>query len=228
MTDSPRPDEAETPPPPAPVDRLEAYDRVQTRPEPPPVARRRPAWQAVALVAAVAAALVAGYLYVAPNPIGESENLLAHLIESAEAFRPDLETPDPEEAQGFVLDQLGWAVAPPALPGLTLEGVQVAVIGQATSAGATPADVVVPAFSYVGGDDDPVVVYAYDYITLDRIGASFDLPDATYAILGEPVPVDSRRMGGSQLVTWRRRAIIFTAVTESEGLAERIAQAVAG
>lgn len=226
MTDPSHPD-ADTPESSAPVDRLPAYDRVQSRPGTSDEAGRRPVWKTLALLAAVVAVLVAGYLYFTPNPITESGNLLAHLIESAGEFSPDLNTGETGEAQAFVLDQLGWAVAPPDLPGLSLDGVQVAVIGQAESGGATPADVVVPAFRYQDASGEPAVVYAYDYITLDRIGSSFDLPDATYAVLGEPTPVDTRRLDGMYLVTWRRRAIIFTAVTQSEALFEQIAQAVA-
>lgn len=222
--DRPPPDSAED----TPVDRLAAYDRVQTRVGAED-GRQRPLWRTLLVAALVVGALAAAYWFFAPRPVGESGNLLAHLVTSADEWDlgAEFQTGDVEEAQAFVLDQLGWAVAPPALPDLTLVGVAVAAIGQAEVGSATPADVVVPAFRYVGDGDEAAVVYAYDYITLDRIGASFDLPDATYAVLAEPSPVDPRRLDDAFLVTWRRRAILFTAVTESESAFERIGQAVA-
>ena len=225
MTPSRPPDEALDE---DPVERLAAFDRVQTRPPVAP-APRRPAWRvllAVALVAALGAAL---YLVWGPEPLGESENLLAHLVESAAEFRPDLTTTRPDEAQAFVADQLGWAVPPPDLPALALVGAGLAVIGQAEVGGAaSPADVVVPAFRYEGADGEAAVVFVYDYITLDRVGASFDLPEPTYAVLAEPSPVDTRRIDEVYLVTWRRRAMIFSAATRSEAVFERIGQAVSG
>ena len=205
---------------------LSAFDRVQTRASAP----KEPfAWKTLALAALVAIGLAIGYTRIADDSGFESENLLIHLIESADGFRADLGTTRPEEAEEYVYGQLGWAVTPPDLPGLALVGVQIATVG-AIDAGTTdgaPVDVVVPAYRYEGGAGEVAVVYAYDYIVLDRVRASFDLPEATYAVLGEPTPVDTRRLDDRYLVTWRRRAMIFTAVTDSETVFEQIGQAVA-
>ena len=213
-----------------PVERLAAFDpRADAAGPAAPAPPRRPAWRALLLVALVAGAGAVAYAMWGPEPEGESENLLAHLVASAAEFRPDVSTTRPDEAQAFVADQLGWAVPPPDLPALALVGAGVAVIGQAEVGGAaSPADVVVPAFRYEGADGEAAVVFVYDYITLDRVGASFDLPEATYAVLAEPTPVDTRRIDEVYLVTWRRRAMIFSAATRSEAVFERIGQAVSG
>jgi hypothetical protein len=84
----------------------------------------------------------------------------------------------------------------------------------------------VPAFRYEGADGARTTVFAYDYILLDRVRTAFDLPDGTYAALSEPTPVDSRVVDGQFVVSWRERAMIFSAVTSSEQVAEQIRQAV--
>lgn len=233
MSETPRPTPADASEPapgpagrPGPVQRLAAYDRVQTRPaEPEPSGS---VWRLVAALALVVALAAAAWVLFRPPALSESESLLAHLVASAAEFRPSVATTRPDEAQAFVTDQLGWAVPPPDLPALALVGVGLAVIGQAEVGGAaSPADVVVPAFRYEGAGGESAVVYVYDYITLDRVGASFDLPEATYAVLAEPTPVDTRRVADAYLVTWRRRAMIFTVVTQSEEVFEQVGQAVA-
>ncbi len=205
---------------------ISAFDRVQTR----TAAEETPfPWKTLVLVALVAVGLAVGYAALTDEAGAESENLLVHLIESAATFRADLGTTRLEEAEAYIYDQLGWAVTPPDLPGLALVGVQIATIG-AVNAGTTdgaPVDVVVPAYRYEGAAGESAVLYAYDYIVLDRVRAAFDLPEATYAVLGEPTPVDTRRLDDAYLVTWRQRAMIFTAVTSSEAVFERIGQSVA-
>ncbi len=205
---------------------LSAFDRVQTR---PPAPKEPFAWKPIALLALVAIGLALAAVFLVDESGFESENLLVHLIESAGEYRADLGTTRPEEAEEYVYGQLGWSVTPPDLPGLALVGVQIATVG-AIDAGTTdgaPVDVVVPAYRYEGTTGESAVVYAYDYIVLDRVRSAFDLPEATYAVLGEPTPVDTRRLDDAYLVTWRRRAMIFTAITDSETVFEQIGQAVA-
>lgn len=206
---------------------LSAFDRVQTRPEPEPPPSF--SWKTLVLVLLVVAGLVVAYDLFMGDEGFESENLLVHLIESADAFQAHLGTTRPDDATEFVYGQLGWAVTPPDLPGLALVGVEIATIGTVDSGttNGVPVEVVVPAYRYEGASGESAIVYAYDYIVLDRVRASFDLPEATYAVLGEPVPVDTRRLDDAYLITWRRRALIFTAVTRSETVFERIGQAVA-
>lgn len=202
-----------------------AMDRVQT-PVDRTEAARRPWWRPVALVALLVAGVVIAWILVRGDVAPGSDNLLVHLIEAAENFRPDVSTTRPAEAEAFVLEQLGWAVPPPDLPGLALVGVSIAPIGSAAT-GAGPTDVVTPAYRYEGQSGETAFVFAYDYIVLDQVRSAFDLPEATYAVLAEPTPVDTRRLDDAYLVSWRRRAIIYTAVTSSETLFERISQAIA-
>ena len=216
---------ADTPPETRPVSDLPAFDRVQTRVGPTPQPPRSLRTGLIALVVLVAGAgAVAWALW--PTETG-TESVLETLAVSADEFRPDLGTTDPEAAQSLVLDALGWHVAPPDLPALAIVGVGVPSIGSVQpSAGTTPSDVQVPAFRYEGTGGERATVFAYDYILLDRVGPSFDLPDGTYAALSEPTPVDSRVVEGQFVVTWRRRAMLFSAVTPDEGVAERIRQTV--
>ena len=206
------------------VDDLPAFSRTQTRPSPVPRPEPIPRGRVAALAALVAVGLGIAYVWVQTPGADEGENLLAALVDATATFEPALQTTRPAEARAFVLDQLGWDVAPPDLPALALVGVDFPVVG-ATAGGAPSArDVEVPRFRYDGSAGQTAYVYAYDYILLDQVRASFDLPEPTYAVLGEPVPVDTRRLDEAYLVTWRRRSMIFTAVTTDEGVFEQVGQ----
>ncbi len=211
------------------VEELAAFDRVQSR-DPSPIRPAWPAWKPQSLfllvmLVVVGVGVTAWWLW--PSPTG-ADDVLVLLVETSEAFTPDLVTTQPQEARDLVLDALGWDVAPPDLPSLTIVGVGIPSIGSVQgSPNTSPADVQVPAFRYEGGDGERAAVFAYDYILLDRVRVSFDLPEGTYAALSEPVPVDSRVVEGRFVVTWRQRSMIFSAVTPDEAVAERIRQAVA-
>lgn len=207
------------------VSQLPAFDRVQARDEPDPPPRRL-GWLSLILVllVLVGVALTAWWLW--PDESAE-QNILVHLVETTDTFRPDLLTTRPDDARGLVLDALGWDVPPPDLPALAVVGVGIPSIGQVRpTENASPAEVQVPAFRYEGAEGERALVFAYDYILLDRVRGAFDLPEGAYAGLSEPTPVDSRVVDGRFVVTWRRRAMIFSAVTPSEAVAERIRQAV--
>lgn len=206
---------------------LPAFERVQTRFDPDPgrdSGRRR--WIALLVALALAGgAATAWWLW--PTEPGTGD-VLVRLVETADAFSPELATTQPDVAREFVYGALGWDVAPPDLPSLTVVGVGIPSIGTVRpTESAQPAEVQVPTYRYEGADGERAVVYAYDYILLDRVRSAFDLPDATYAVLSEPTPVDTRVVDGRFVVTWRRRAMIFSAVTADEAVAERIRQTVA-
>lgn len=205
---------------------LPAFDRVQSRPRgPAKEGRSLGLWIGLAALVLLGVGLTAWWLW--PTEEGGGD-VLAHLVETSDAFQPDLVTTRPDEARALVLDALGWDVAPPDLPALAIVGVGIPSVGSVRpSANVAPAEVQVPTFRYEGADGERAVVFAYDYILLDRVRAAFDLPDGTYAALSEPTPVDSRVVDGRFVVTWRRRAMIFSAVTPDEAVAERIRQAVA-
>ena len=206
------------------VGHLPAFDRVQDRPEVPET--ERPAGRVVLLVVLVLVGIGLAAWWLWPSEV-QSDNVLVQLAETSVDFQPDLLTTRPDEAQAFVLETLGWLVAPPDLPGLALVGVGLPAIGSVRATSATTlVEVQIPAFRYEGGAGERAMVYAYDYILLDRIRDAYDLPEGTYAGLSEPTPVDSRVVDGTYVVTWRERAMIFSAVTDSEATADRIRQAV--
>ncbi|PAP77312.1 hypothetical protein [Rubrivirga marina] len=205
---------------------LPAFDRVQDRPGPTPEPPRRLRPGLLAVILAVIAGVAFLVWGVLPDE-SDPDSVLQHLVTTADAFVPDLGTTQPEEAQALVLDALGWHVAPPDLPALAIVGVGIPTIGTVQpSANTSPSEVQVPAFRFEGTDGERATVFAYDYILLDRVRSSFDLPEGSYAALSEPTPVDSRVVDGQFVVTWRQRAMIFSAVTPSEEVAERIRQAV--
>ena len=212
------------PPEPERVDALPAFDRTQTRPSAVPPPEPIPRWRVVALAVLVAAGLGIAYVWLQAPDDGSGTNLLASFVDATDTYAPALRTTRPGEARAFVLDQLGWDVTPPDLPALALVGVDLPVVGDAEGGAPSTRDVVVPRFRYDGSGGQTAYVYAYDYITLDQVRAAFDLPEATYAVLGEPVPVDTRRLDEAYLVTWRRRSMIFTAVTTSEAVFEQVGQ----
>ena len=209
---------------PEPVDALPAFDRTQTRPSAVPPPEPIPRWRIAALVVLVAAGLGIAYAWLQTPDDDAGSNLLASFVDATESYAPALATTRPGEARAFVLDQLGWDVTPPDLPALALVGVDLPVVGDAEGGVPSTRDIVVPRFRYDGSGGQTAYVYAYDYITLDQVRAAFDLPEATYAVLGEPVPVDTRRLDDAYLVTWRRRSMLFTAVTASEAVFEQVGQ----
>ena len=116
----------------------------------------------------------------------------------------------------------------PDLPALAVVGVAVPTVATIRpSAATTPVPVQMPVFRYEAADGARAHVFVYDYILLDRMASQLDLPAATYAVLSEPVPVDSRVVGDAFVVTWRDRSILFSAFTTDEAVADRIRQAVA-
>ena len=208
------------------VDDLPAYERTQSQAEPPPEDDGSTTWRTtgLALLVAVGIGLAVWFFGASDDDAGD---MLVQLAETAAGFQPERATTVPDDARAFVYDALGWSVPPPDLPSLALVGVGLPTVGAVRpTPSASPSEVQVPAFRYEGGSGERAVVFAYDYILLDHVGGAFDLPEGTYAGLSEPTPVDSRVVDGAFVVTWRRRSMIFSAVTESEAIADRIRQAV--
>lgn len=204
------------------VDELPAFDRVQQRSTPPSA----PSSSWLRWLVPIGLLLAVAVWWVWPTAL-DTEDLLLQLATTADAFQPDLATTAPDEARAFIIERLGWDVPPPDLPNLALVGAGLPAIGtmQATAA-SQPSDIQIPAFRYEGSAGERAVVFAYDYILLDRIRDRYDLPEGTYAGLSEPTPLDSRVVDGIFVVTWRQRAMVFSAVTASEELADLIRQAV--
>ncbi len=206
-----------------------AFDRMQTEPDelPPPRPRRTvPAWRAALVAVLLAAAIGAAYVWLRPGA-SEAEDLLVVLADAADEFQPEQVTTVPDQARMFVLETLGWSISPPDLPSLALVGVGLPSIGEIRpTPSSAPAAIQVPAFRYEGAAGQRAVLFAYDYILIDRIQDEMDLREGTYAALSEPTPVDSRVVDGVFVVTWRVRAMIFSAVTTDEALADGIRKAV--
>lgn len=204
---------------PAPIS---AADRLQTRPDTPrvpftPAASRRGYWRVVRLVAAIAV-VAAILVWVFQREEGGSDNdLLDRLVAVEAGYQPDLLTVDNAQVARYIEDASGWIIDVPELPSLQVVGVGFADLTPQAS---------VPAIRYDGADGSSAIVFAYDYVFLDSIRGGLSLPEAVYARLADDDAVDTRRLGEAYLVSWRQRAVVFTAVTRSEALAEVIADGV--
>lgn len=198
---------------------ITAADRVQTR-DTSPAPRRGFSLRRLGVMSLVGAGLAVAAL-VWSGDDEASTDLLRRFGRSVDVFRPELVTVDARAAERYILDAFGWPISAPSLPDLQLIGV-----GEATVAQTNELAVDVPAFRYDDRDGDPVVVFVYDYVLLDQTGGLADLPEPVYARLAEDPPVDVRRQGGHSFVTWRRRSVVYTAVTGDEDQAEAIALSV--
>ncbi|MDX1418918.1 MAG: hypothetical protein R3181_03030 [Rubricoccaceae bacterium] len=185
-----------------------AYDRIQTRGERPPTAGPRPVTVLTA-VALLAAGLLVAYALVRPDPVESSvPDLLTLVAAHTGTARLDVQTSDLDEAEAFIIGEFGWPIRVPVFPDARLEGVGVAALSEGVE---------VPVLRYRTDDAGaPIVVYAYDYAFLDAASDRLRLAPPVYARLADDPPVDVRRVGDQYLVLWRRRAAIYTAVTDDD------------
>lgn len=188
-------------------------------PEPPerPFRKRTLIWSGLVVLAV--AAVAALYAWLNTPEADPNSDLLVSAAATAPVFRVDVVTDDAEVAREYVIEQFGIAIQPPRFDDLQLLGVGLAELAPG---------VIVPAFRYDLRNDGTIVVYAYDYVMLDEAAASgaATLNPAVYARLAEPQPVDSRRVGDRYVVTWRDRAIIYTAIAPGRDSAELVLQGV--
>lgn len=200
---------------------ITSFDRVQTR-DGAPRKRSRLAftdaagargafWRAVAIVVGLAVLTAAAVWWLRREESGDAD-LLTRLASVAADYQPSLLTVNPQQAARYVEDASGWGIDVPELPGLQLVGVGFADLSPQAS---------VPAFRYDGANGESAVVFAYDYVFLDSIRGSLTLGEAVYSGLAGDEAVDTRRLGDAYFVSWRRRAVIFTTVTQDEAVFER-------
>lgn len=208
----PTPDEPTAPQP------VSAFDRVQER-STAPEASEGVSWSWLAGLVFLILGVVSVWFWVNREPAAEEPDLYRLAVQVAPEFRPMEITDDPDQASTFLLEQFGLSLFPPELDGFDLIGVGPAELGSGVE---------VPAFRYDGANNSTVVVFMYDYILLDEaaeLGVLRLAPEA-YARLAEPEPVDSRRVDGSYVVSWRRRSTIFSAVAPGEAAVEQLLQSV--
>ena len=181
-----------------------AYDRVQTPLEAdvaPRVLNRR----TVIGVLIVVAALLVTYLIVRASGGngGDSPDLLTLAASNAPTVRLEVLTDDLDEAEEYILGEFGWPIRVPILAGSRLVGVGVDEIVEGVE---------LPVLQYATSESEPITVYVFDYAFLDAAAGRISLTPAVYARLAEDDGVDVRRVEGSYIILWRRRAVIYTAV----------------
>ena len=182
-----------------------AYDRVQTRVE-PEMARRVLYRRAIIGVLVVIAALAVVYLIVRNS--GENgvnaPDLLSLAAANASSVRLDIRTEDLDEAEDYILGEFGWPIRVPVITGSRVVGVGVDEITEGVE---------LPVLQYATSENEPITVYVYDYAFLDAASGRLTLAPAVYARLAEDDGVDVRRVDEYYVLLWRRRAVIYTAVT---------------
>ena len=207
--------------PPAEPRAPSAFDRVQTRtPDSSPFHWLR----ALALLLLAGLGLWLAFSWIRGNQPSEESDLLLRMSRAASAFQTATPVRDGDEASAWVFDQYGWPIVIPDLPDLQLIGAGETSLSDPGTAPALEATWVTPTFKYVGSGSESLVLYAYDYAQLDRASEWLTLPQGVFARLAEETPFDTRRLDetGDYAVTWRRRAVVFTAITPSEDVVERL------
>ncbi|MEO0560008.1 MAG: hypothetical protein AAF170_17710 [Bacteroidota bacterium] len=198
-----------------------AFNKVQSRtPDPSPVRWVR----TLGLVIAAGVGLWLTFTWIRGAPPAEESDLLFRMSIAAAEFRPATQVRDGDEASAWVFEQYGWPVVIPDLPDLQLVGAGETSLTRESTAPPLESTWVTPTFKYVGLGSETVVLYAYDYAQLDRASEWLALPQGVFARLAEEIPFDTRRLDqtGDYAITWRRRAVVFTALTNSEAVVERL------
>ena len=209
-----------------PPDTISAFDKVQERAPDPSPAR----WlRTLGLLVIVGIGLWLSFSWISGGGTpAEESDLLLRMSTAAAAFRPAAPVRDGDEASAWVFDQYGWPIVIPDLPDLQLVGAGETSLSDPATAPTVDATWVPPTFRYVGVGSESVVLYAYDYAQLDRASEWLILPQGVFARLAEETPFDTRRLDatGDYAITWRRRAVVFTAITSSEEVVERLTESL--
>lgn len=202
-----------------------AFDKVQERPSDPSPSR----WiRTLLLLLALGTGLWLAFSWIRGDGTTEEADLLHRMSETADSFLPSIPVRDGDEASAWVFDQYGWPIVIPDLPGLQLVGAGETILTQAANPQSPEASWVTPTFKYVGAGSESLVLYTYDYSQLDQASEWLVLHQGVYGRLAEEIPFDTRRLDatGDYAVTWRRRATVFTAITEHERVVERLTEAL--
>lgn len=165
----------------------------------------------MALLAALVVGLGALLFRIAfdgPSPEARGESLVVLTAQQATDVRPSISTTQPTEIQRFLGDELGRSVTVPD-------------IAEATLTGASTKEVVsgmeIPVLFFTDRQTDaPLTVFVYSYALLDRFSNRVYLEQDVLEQLEDEEYVDVRERDDETVLTWRRRASIYVAVTPAE------------
>lgn len=149
-----------------------------------------------------------------PEPTGQS--LVVLTAQQATDVRPSITTSEPTEVQRFLSGELGRSVMVPD-------------IAEAPLTGASTKEVIsgmeIPVLLFTDRQTgNPLTVFVYSYALLDRFSNRVYLEQDVLEQLENEANVDVQERGDETVLTWRRRASIYVAVTPSGAgtLPERI------
>ena len=145
-------------------------------------------------------------------------NLITLAVRQADAVRPAMQTGSPEQAEGFVLDELNWLLTLPTIDDAVLTGVG--------SREVVPG-VTVPVFLFddtLDETDDAITVYVVSYALLDQHKEHIQLDPEILRQIQDDQQFDLHDLGRRNALVWRSRDDIYVAVTpgDPEALRKRI------
>lgn len=146
-------------------------------------------------------------------------NLITLAVQQADAVRPSIETGNPEQAEDFARDQLGWRLTLPTIDDAVLTGVGSREVAP---------DVTVPVFLYNDtldeAEEPTITLYVFSYSLLDQHQERIRLEPEILRQIQDDEQFDLHDLGSRNALVWRNRDDIYVAVTSGnpEALRKRI------
>lgn len=153
-----------------------------------------------------------------PSSAPSQPSLIDQAARQAPSVKTVLNTRDAERAAQFIQTKMGRRLTVPVLDSTQLTGVGISV---------PASNVHVPVLLYEDQHTQaPLVLYAYTYALLDKLGERFTFPEDALRTLQEQDGMATRTVGERDVLIWRDRDDIFLAVTKGDAatLQQRLAK----
>lgn len=179
-------------------------------PPPPPPAKKPRSLVATVLVwaAVFLAVLTLVYLIARPRILERETNLVALAGQLAHTDPIAAPVADPQSAERFILDHVGWRVSVPELAPLTLQGVGLSTIAPGVE---------LPFLRYNSPNEEPFTVLILTYALLDQAEDVLYLEPDILGFLENEFEVDLHDLGDRQVMFWRHTDDIFVGISLGQG-----------